>query len=101
MLTLIKPLNAANAAARRAADNAREAIQALADAGSTVIDFTWRGGRAVIRIDRAPPSVRGVLTVRCRTPRSVERVFAAPFRGTQIEWIEHEYAPRVTAGAAR
>jgi hypothetical protein len=102
-LSIVKPqpVNRANEIAKTVCNQALGAIYALTDAGSTVHELTWRCGKAVLRIDRPPPFVHGVETVRSHAARSVERVYAATFRDVQIEWIEHEDKPRITRGAAR
>lgn len=81
-------LKAGNMILRSALGMALDAIYQLDDAGTTVKDIDIRGGMPVLRIDQPPQFVQGVITVRHASGRYTERLYAAPFRGCQLEWTE-------------
>jgi hypothetical protein len=69
------------------------ALYHLDDAGVTALDIELRSSRAVITVDKPPAFVRGVATVTMRQGRNIDRRMAAPFHGTQLEWMEREQLP--------
>lgn len=83
-----RTLKPGNRALYTALSLALSAVFELDDAGTTVTDIDIRGGTPVLRIDQPPLFVKGALTVRHVAGRYRETVYAAPFRGCQLEWIE-------------
>lgn len=83
-------LSATNETFYAALADAVRAVCALDAAGSTIKDIDVRGGKAVLQIDRPPRFVHGAAAVTMRIGREIHRRMAAPWCGTQIEWLERE-----------
>jgi len=77
-----------NNAVRKALNLATGAVFKLEDAGSTVIDITIRGDRAVILVDKPPKELQSALQIQRHRGGLTERVMVAQLSGCQIEWLE-------------
>ncbi len=89
-------MNKGNTAINGALKTAMGALHALDDAGIGVIEVKVSSGRPIIRVDQAPPFVRGVTKIF----RKRETVLAAPYFGAQLEWSSFAPVPRLVAGGA-
>lgn len=68
-----------------------EVAQKLQEAGCVVTGAFSNGRRHVLLVDRAPAFVKGVC--KNRFPNHLAgytRVYAAPYHGVQVEWMEDE-----------
>jgi hypothetical protein len=85
-MTMLSP---GNTALESALHRALDAIVKLDKAGVTVSDIVIRGLTPVLRVDRSPSFVSG--SVRMARSFGMTRmiVHAAPYFGTQLEWVEH------------
>lgn len=78
-----------------------EAASKLQDAGCVITGAFSNGRRHVLLVDRAPPFVQGVC--KNRFPNHLAgytRVYAAPYHGVQIEWMENEPGAVMAVGHA-
>jgi hypothetical protein len=89
--------NKVTAAALRAAADATDQLD---ESGSKVLGHYSNGRVPVLLIDRPPTFVQGVSRRRESDGKGGRvRVYAAPFRGTQLEWRVAEPAAREVAHA--
>ncbi len=81
-------------------NNANVTASALRDAaviademtnmGSQVLGSYSNGRKIVLIIDKPPVFVSGVMRRRSPNGIGTDRVMAAPYKGSQIEWIERD-----------
>lgn len=82
-------INKQNQLTADALRGAQVALQKLDDCGATVIGFYSNGRRAVLLLASKPAFCKGVVVRRVPQGRGVDHVYATPFHGAQVEWIEH------------
>lgn len=76
-----------NAAARAAFDTVLGALDRLQADRITVIGVFYGGSKPVVIVDRKPAFVRGGLKQRQVVGAQVQRTYAAPFHGVQLQWL--------------
>lgn len=77
----------------RALRTAADAVERLEDERIRVLGHYHNGRKPVLLVERKPRQIEGVVIRRQPMADGVQRVFAAPFAGVQIEW--HEFVPAV------